>query len=172
MTTRHVVFKPFGPYRLVDPVLRFAGTTREVVGKELRRWLSTEPMGTNRGVYIFALRTGRGTKPWYVGKTWGSFAGECSQPHKLLKYQRAMALSKGTPLLYLLVDPSKKKANRRAIKMLEEELIAWAYERNPRLVNDQGKEPAIRVGVQGVFEGKQGKPSPAARGVRKTLGIK
>lgn len=172
MTTRHVVFKPHGPYQLIDPVLRLAGKTREVVGKELRKWLADQPFGTGRGVYIFALRTGRGTKPWYVGKTWGSFAVECSQAHKLLKYQRSMALSKGTPLLFLLVDPSKKKANRRAIKMLEEELIAWAYERNPRLVNDQSKEPAIRVGVQGVFEGKQGKPSPAAKGVRGVLGIK
>lgn len=171
MSTRHIIFKPHGPFELGDPVVRLAGKTREVVGKEMRRWLASQPQGGARGVYLFALRTGRGVIPWYVGKTWASFSAECSQAHKLLKYQRAMALSKGTPVLYLLVDPSSRKANRRAIKMLEEELIAWAYERNPRLVNDQSKEAAIRVGVQGVFEGGPGKPSPAAMDVRRVLGI-
>jgi len=75
----------FGPYELEK-----SGNSA-VIPK--RFWSSADQevpdhYGSNRalsqacGCYVFAVRSGGGTKPWYVGKTQRQFKNECFTNHK------------------------------------------------------------------------------------------
>lgn len=69
-----------------------------------------EPYGDRIGCYVFSLRTGRGSKPYYVGMTVSSFKGEVFQYHKILDhYQQIVKRHKGTPTMTFvsLVDGSE-----------------------------------------------------------------
>ena len=62
------------------------------------------------GIYIFSIRTGGGTLPWYVGKSEKTgFIRECFQSHKIKHYDNCIASRKGTPLLTLIPKLTKAK---------------------------------------------------------------
>ncbi len=95
------------------------------------------------GCYVYCVRAGKGQRPWYVGLAeMQSFKAECFRPHKILAYNQAIALRKGTPTLYLLACRTpqrrlvKPSANgHRSAALLEILLIGAALEKNPDLVN-------------------------------------
>ena len=41
-----------------------------------------ESLASASGCYIFAIRAGKGAKPWYVGQATKTFRQECFTPHK------------------------------------------------------------------------------------------
>ena len=103
------------------------------------------------GCYIFSLRTGRGSMPYYVGRTWNSFEGEIFQSHKVSDhYQSIIKHHKGTPTFTFvsLVNRQGPKPET-VIQELESHLIRMAYTRNPRLSNKQGL-PKTRWEIKGV----------------------
>ena len=52
------------------------------------------------GCYIFSIRAGRGSLPWYVGLAEKySFRKECFANHKLVHYNDLLAARAGTPML-------------------------------------------------------------------------
>jgi len=64
----------------------------------------------------------------------------------------------------------KGKPNVRVIKRAEDFLIQTAVSRNPDLLNVKGTE-LEDWGIAGVLRGGKGKPSTAARALKKTLGL-
>jgi hypothetical protein len=96
------------------------------------------------GCYIFAIRAGKGAKPWYVGKTEkGNFKGETWSPHKLNIYNEELSGRKRcTPLLYLIAKRTSggryakpRKGGIGEIRALENLLIGICLLRNPKLMN-------------------------------------
>ena len=57
-----------------------------------------------------------------------------------------------------------------AIKQAEDYLIQTAVSRNPNLLNVKGTEKE-NWGISGVLRGGSGKPSKAARELKRTLGL-
>ncbi len=54
------------------------------------------------GCYIFSIRAGKGSLPWYVGLAEKqSFRKECFTSHKLKHYNNAIAKKKGHPHINL-----------------------------------------------------------------------
>ena len=126
----------------------------------------------SKGCYVFAVRHGRGSTPWYVGKTSRSgFGAECSTPHKVQKYTEALAEEgSGTPNLYLVVHPTKRgSVSAIAIDQLETFLIQHAFARNNRLLNGTKTQPRW-WGVRGLDSiGRKGRVPRAAAELREML---
>jgi hypothetical protein len=122
---------------------------------------------------VFALRAGKGCKPYYVGMTSKQdFGRECFTSHKRNKYNHALAMQAGTPTLMLLVHPQRRgSVNHSAIDSLELELINMAYERNSDLINERHIEDLPIYSVAGVLRSGRGEPSGDAIELRRILGI-
>lgn len=94
------------------------------------------------GCYVFAIRAGRGIKPWYVGKAQKqSFISEVFTDHKMRTFAEIMHNMHGTPVLFLIsrltnaqrfAKPSEK---HKDIDFLETWLIADAIRKNKKLSN-------------------------------------
>lgn len=90
------------------------------------------------GVYVFCIRAGRGALPWYVGKTTRPLAQEILDSDKMVKYNDILhTRTRGYPCFYFLapMSPKGKKVSTTYLPMIEELMIATAYERNPDLAN-------------------------------------
>jgi hypothetical protein len=128
------------------------------------------------GCYIFSVRAGKGSLPWYVGLAEKqSFRKECFTAHKLMHYNNAIAKRKGTPLLTLvakytprdkLVTPNG--GSHRDIQFLETMLIANCLSRNPELYNVRDTKLLREIYVPGLVNTQPGK-APASVSDFKTL---
>ena len=157
MPAKPVKFRILGPYKLPIDV----GPGGRVIDRtKLPALWAQNGQGHNKGCYVFAIRGGRSTIPWYVGKTTRGFASEAFTDHKQNKYSHALIhVKKGTPILFLLVSQQKKgKPNGKAIGELELDLINAAFQVNDLLQNDRGIDAPIYE-IEGI--GSQGKPSKA-----------
>jgi len=173
-------FEPFGPFKMpVDGVA--IDSSRE---KEKRFWelVETECDGLPDavGCYIFAIRAGKGVRPWYVGMTEkASFRKECWQPHKLLQYVGALQKrKKGTPVLYLLAKqtpsgrltkPSKRRLG--AVHALEQLLINTCILRNSKLLNKKTTKHFRGIEVPGYMNESPGARTRHARRLANVLGV-
>ena len=64
-----------------------------------------EELSEGIGCYIFSIRTGGGTKPWYVGLAEKQpFRKECFTSHKLVLYNDILGGQNGTPQLTLVAN--------------------------------------------------------------------
>lgn len=135
-------------------------------------WKQHPDSGGHRGCYVFAIRAGKGWTPGYVGKATKTFKQEVFAPHKLAKYQRFLAdYHKGTPMLFFIVAPKKRgQANSTHIGELERFLIQVALAANPELLNIKGTKEE-EWSITGVLRSERGKPSAAAKDLKKTLKI-
>lgn len=173
-------FKAFGPFRLPTGV---KGVIDSAASGKAGFWDKVEEevpgLADACGVYVFALRTGGGTRPWYVGKAERqAFRKECLQSGKLVNYTSVSVAKKGTPLLYLIAHMTPKGAFRRpttrkrpAIRSLEELLIGVALSRNPNLLNIQKTKMYKELSIEGVMNSNKKGSSKAARGLKKVLGF-
>jgi len=123
------------------------------------------------GCYVFSLRTGRGSLPYYVGKTWKSFYQEAFHTHKFSDhYQPIVADHKGTPTMtFVALKPMKGRTPEAVIKELEKHLIQMACMRNPDLSNKQNR-PKTRWMIKGVIGDGPGAPSKQASGFKQLIG--
>jgi hypothetical protein len=125
-----------------------------------------------RGCYIFAMRTGGGCTPGYVGKTKKNFKQEVFGSHQLKRYYEFMASYKsGRPVLFLVLAAQAKGApNNSKIRAVEKYLIDLGLTANPELLNKKDTKPP-GWGIQGVIRGGQGKVSAGTSSFRQMLGI-
>ena len=159
-----------GPF---DVTVYQAKASRIVRAEEGKAFFSTHGgYAKRRGVYIFAVRAGRGATPVYVGKATKAFAQECFSPHKLGKCNEALAdYAKGTLVIYFLCAPEAVGRPPQAeIGALEEFFIQHGVEVNPDLLNVRGTKQAS-WSVVGVVRARRGKPSQAAASLRKLFKI-
>lgn len=170
-----LVFEPYGPFEL--PIERLPWGRRIAPDRELAAWwkaLDYNDLGSARGVFVFSLRAGKGYTPYYVGKTSRqTFSDECFTPHKREKYNHALALQAGTPMMFLVVHPTRRgPVNHSAIDGLELELIQHAYARNPdELMNERRIEDLPIYSISGVLRTSRGQPSRDAQELKRILGI-
>jgi hypothetical protein len=166
-------FTVSGPFTV--PTLRDGGGKR-VDKKQLSgMWetVAAETSPDGQGCYIFAMRAGKGALPVYVGKATRSFRQECFSTDKLLKLTNAMtSYRSGTPILFLIrQERHKGKPNLKAIRALEEFLVQNALARNPDKLQNVHFTKRLSWSITGVFRTVPGKPTLAARTVRKVLGL-
>jgi hypothetical protein len=128
--------------------------------------------GDRTGCYVFGIRTGRGTLPYYAGRTTNSFENECFTADKLTKYHYVlMDVARGTPVMYFAVlDRARGRRNETAVIALEERLIGLGMQRNARMVNVSGTRDDDVV-VHGVMGPRRGRPTVAAGAFKAMMGI-
>jgi hypothetical protein len=133
-----------------------------------------------RGCYVFALRNGRGSMPYYIGKAQSQeLCKEALTPDKLTKYNRQLAKKQGTPVLYFVASAREGDNILAAtvVKELERELIDFCYSANPDGIINSHHVAAARgrfrvAGVPWMGAGRaQGKPSKTAREFNQLFGI-
>ena len=114
------------------------------------------------GCYVFAIRTGRGLTPIYVGKATKTFGQETFNPTNKHKYQNGFSeYARGLPVIFFVMHPTKKgKKNMKEIAEIEDFLIQAGIVKNPRLENVRGAQRP-RWSIQGVVRSGKGKPSKA-----------
>lgn len=126
------------------------------------------------GCYIFSLRTGRGSMPYYVGRTWKSFADEVFQPQKISDhYQKIVARHKGTPTLtFVSLVNCRGPKPETAITELEKYLIKKAHRRNRNLSNRR-EVPKMRWTIKGVngVKDRPGAPNKDVSAFKQLLGV-
>jgi hypothetical protein len=135
-------------------------------------WASHDAMQEDVGCYVFGFRAARGLKPVYIGKATNAFKSEVFTPHKLNKYNQALASqAKGTPILFFVVQEKRKGAiNKRAIDDAESYLIQTGLVANRSLLND--KKIAIENwNIKGVIRSTKGKPTKEAQDFKQCLGL-
>jgi hypothetical protein len=72
-------------------------------------WEDHSSLAERHGCYVFVIRSGRGYKPWYVGKAARlTFGKECFNHRNSNCYNRALQdTRKGTPMLFLLAERAR-----------------------------------------------------------------
>ncbi len=168
-----MLFKVFGPYELPRDDAKHVAATANARNDFWKAVEAAAPgLPDACGCYVFALKAGRGSKPWYIGKAERSrFRTETLTPHKLNHFNAVTARHKGIPELYLLaqITPSGRfrapaRDTRPAIRELESMLIGMGVARNPGLLNSQGTKMLKELRVEGFLN------SPLAkRGSAKSL---
>ena len=125
-------------------------------------------LADKRGCYVFALRTGRGLKPLYVGKALKSFQKETFAATNLKRFQNGFAsCGKGTPVVFFVAHPGDNgRLDAREIEQVEEYLIQVGAAKNPELENVKSmRHPTWSI--QGVIRSGQGKRSRAEQSFRR-----
>jgi hypothetical protein len=117
---------------------------------------------SERGCYVFAMRTGGGLQPIYVGKATKTFKQEVFNPTNKHKYHNGFSdYARGTPVMYFVVHPSQKgPTNATQIGRIEDFLIQAGVAKNPGLQNVRG---VLRPkwSIKGVIRGGVGKRTEA-----------
>jgi hypothetical protein len=133
-----------------------------------------EGLALAKGCYVFALRSGRGSMPLYVGRTTrASFRMECFNHKNVKDLNKALEVARGTLLLYLIryMRSGAGAGNRSAIEALETQLIGIALERNPKILNIHGARPKSLPRIQGVLNSSRGRPTRQAHEFKKMLAL-
>lgn len=142
--------------------------------KECKKIFFEGPAGAYKkkiGCYVFSLRNGRGSLPYYVGKTTNSFESEVLEPHKISDhYQCVVKDKKGSPeITFVALKSGKGPKPDTTIRELERHLIQMAYLRNPKLSNKH-KLPRTRWSISGVVEAGKGRPCEDVRKFKRLMG--
>ena len=131
------------------------------------------------GCYIFSIRAGKGSRPWYVGMAEKqSFKKECFTPHKINHYNNAIANRKGTPMLTLIAKYTKNDklvsptgSLHRDIQHVETMLIGSCLRKNPDLQNKRDTKLFRDMIVRGVLNDVKGKPTASISDFKNLIGI-
>lgn len=125
-------------------------------------------LADERGCYVFAVKTGRGMEPIYVGKATKTFKRETFNPSNKHKYHDGFSeYGKGLPLMFFIVHPDQKgRTNEKEIGKIEQFLIQAGIAKNPGLQNVRGAgrpKWSIRGVVRSSGKGKRTKAEGAFR---------
>lgn len=145
---------------------------RIVRAEEGSEFFASHPSLKNKnGCYIFAMRSGGGITPMYVGKATKTFGQECFTSHKLGKCNEILAdYSRGSLIIFLFESPAGKKAPIYQIDLLENFLIQSALSVNDQLLNIK-KTKQEKWSIRGLIRSSSGKPTKAAKSARSMLGL-
>lgn len=126
---------------------------------------------SRNGCYIFAMRSGGGVTPVYVGKATKSFGQECFTSHKLGKCNQILAdYARGSLVLFLFESPQGKKAPTYQIELLENFLIQSALSVNDELLNVK-KTKQEKWSIRGLIRSSAAKRSKSAKAASSMLGL-
>jgi hypothetical protein len=173
-------YQPFGPFDVPRPI-----------GEAGDRWHSKfwsnveiywQGLSEANGVYVFSMRHGSKSVPWYIGKTCSErgFSREAFQPHKLRIYKEVTKGRKGFPQLHLIakVEPTREnfcrysERSRRQIDQLETYMIGMGLTRNPEMQNDKKTSFHRSLEIKGVIGPRyKGARTKDARTLRRVLGL-
>ncbi|PCI26581.1 hypothetical protein COB52_05895 [Candidatus Kaiserbacteria bacterium] len=138
-----------------------------------------EGLSTAIGIYIFSIRAGMGSLPWYVGKAEKrGFRKECFAHHKLTHYNESLSGRKGTPLLTLLpkltpghafVQPNGNPHGD--ISALEKMLIGTCIQKNSDLANISDTKLRREMVVPGYINSPKGRARSSVKEFRQLLGV-
>jgi hypothetical protein len=123
------------------------------------------------GCYVFCMRHGENVKPWYVGKATVSFRQECFTPHKIAKYNKALALKpRALPCMFFVARSNGDALSERIIGEIEKFLIAKALVQNKKILNRHHTgEPEWRI--SGAVRARPGESSRASSLFSTALGL-
>lgn len=158
-----------GPHRV--PVYK-GKVSRIVRAEEGDTFFTAHPsLKGKNGCYVFAMRSGGGITPMYVGKATKSFGQECFTSHKLGKCNQILAeYAKGSLILFLFESPQGRKAPTYQIDLLENFLIQSALSVNDELLNIR-KTKQEKWSIRGLIRSSAGKPSKSAKAAATMLGL-
>lgn len=161
-------FKPLGPEKVP---LHKGKAGRIVRPEEGKKFFEAHPaLATKRGCYVFAMRSGGGITPMYVGKATKSFGQECFTNHKLGKCNEALAAyQRGNLVLFFYAAPDKKTSAHK-INLLENYLIQASLSVNDQLLNIK-KTKKDAWSIKGVLRSRGGKPSKSALDSKRMLNL-
>lgn len=149
-------FVVFGPFSVpLEP-----NKNAKMVARDLSAfWKTAGACRDRRGVYVFAMRAGRGFTPIYVGKAAKqSYENEAFSDHKLANHYNPALLEyeRGSPVMFFIAHPKTKGAvNKSLIDKVETFLIDIASRKNPELSNIRKKQDH-EWRIRGVVRGRKG----------------
>jgi hypothetical protein len=167
------IFDVHGPIRVPFDLMK--NGTKWIKMRWPKKWERDRQIlahASKRGCYVFAVRSGGGIKPYYVGKTKASFRQEAFTSGKINYYNEAMAgYAAGRPVMFFVTLRQKPgPVNHKAIRNLEKFLIQTAVAKNPDLKNVQGTKEQDWV-IEGVLRSRPGMPARPARSFKTMMGI-
>jgi hypothetical protein len=129
-------------------------------------------LSSKNGCYIFAIRAGRGYRPWYVGKATKSMKQECMAIASQRHYNAVLANgTKGTPVMFFVVpEGNKNKVSARLCEDLETFLIQSAYNANSEIRNIQ-KTKVPEWSIKGLIRSGKGRRTKIQTSFKKMMGI-
>ena len=157
-----ILFDTVGPFRF-NP---FKYEKRSFWEEVKQHSTYIEDLETAKGCYLVCRKTDKTVKPFYVGKTFNKagFKAEIFTPRNLNNYKNLGQHRYG--VLEMILFPNVTKNRKvstnegeqilRAIDWFEVQLIQYAIERNPRLLNIANAKLLERIFVRGV-KGQYGK---------------
>ena len=177
-----MLYENFGPFEMpVDSRGDFDIGDGEA-SKLFFRDVDAELPGLSKacGCYVFAMRSARGSTPWYVGKAdRTTFGTECFNAHNRLTYFNFTRDRRGTPLLFLIARRTPKGrfakpyTNGTAdVDYVESFLIGAALTRNPDLLNVKKTRLFKELKVPGFINAVKPPFSSSTEALRSTLGLK
>ena len=168
-----------GPFNI--PLVSVVNTNaKHVAGSKALKAFWNSTVGTHGeeaaiskkdGIYIFAMRVGKGFTPWYVGLASNSFEKEVFTAGKLVKYNQVVSMH-GTPVVFFVTTANQRGKNvpGPVLKRVEKRLIRAAVEKNPSLKNKRGTIDHDSYTIQGV-RGMPGKPNRLQIAFRNMMGL-
>ncbi len=125
-----------------------------------------------RGVYVFAAKTGRGYTPLYVGKATRIFFKEVFNATNKHKYSDAMLdYKRCKPVMFFVVPPKKRgPVNGKIIDQVETFLIQSAYKKNSDIQNIKKTRMPVWSIRGAVRNAKRGAPKDSIE-FRKAIGL-
>ncbi|MCP3167349.1 hypothetical protein [Myxococcus qinghaiensis] len=164
-------FEVHGPFEVpLEP-----GKHGKMVARDLSGfWTGVGDVRWMRGVYVFAMRAGRGYTPLYVGKAAEqSFEDETFALHKLAHHYGPTLLDykRGQPVMFFIAHPlSRGAVNKRLIDQVETFMIDAASAKNPSLSNVRKKQ-VHKWRVCGVVRGRRGEATRSTGALKKAVGL-
>ena len=173
-------YLPYGPFDVPRPI----GSSREYWQSKFWKVVEESDAGLSQanGVYVFSIRHGPKSTPWYIGKTCSErgFKGEVFQPHKIAIYKACTKGRRGYPQIHLIAKVEETRENFcrysdrswRQIDQLETYLIGMCLTKNADLENDKKTSFHRSLEISGVIGPKyRGAQSKDARTLRRVLGL-
>lgn len=170
-------FDVYGPFELLltGKRLHAKNARADFIEQTSEAVIGTKTLADACGCYVFTIRAGRGTLPWYVGKTeQRTFSKECLIDRNILMLNDLLHNRlRGRPELFLLpqvtpgggfVSPTKSK--KPPIDFLESMLIGMGVQRNKDLVNINKTKMLRELEVVGVMNTKRRTRTGPAKDLR------
>lgn len=171
----NTLFEIFGPYP-IDYTGQKTGSVKRIDDEHVESFWNQAELSIlklKQGCYVFALQSGKGFTPWYVGKSTKGFSKECFQAHKTKHYNNVLYKGiKGKPVMFFAcLGGTKMKAPAKVIDEMETYLIQSALFKNKEIRNLAKTKNVPTWGILGVIRSGKGRPSKLASTFSKLMGI-
>lgn len=164
-------FSVYGPHKISPEIFKVC---KSITKRSEAEFLKEHTELLKRiGCYVFAIRAGKGIRPWYVGKATKTFAQEIFTSKNCRTYNEVLAdQGKGSPVMFFIARDEHKGATPRiAIDQIESYLILAAGQANPKLKNMQKRKKIEPWRIPGVVNSGKGNISESAKKFKVCLSV-